>query len=237
MQKLMPKSVKPCKWILLFPILGVIFGLFLLSIPVIGEWMNAERNEQAISSMTSQYDRYEDHAEEIEAQLLQARAFNRILAGEPAVIPAEEVLPYEQQLTFDGNGIMGYVDIPKIKLKMLVYHGTSEEVLAAGAGHVENTSLPVGGTSTHTVISGHSGMKDRRAFDNLRKLSEGDRIRISTLGKILDYRVTYCEIVLPEDTDTLQIVSGRDLLTLVTCTPYGVNDHRLLVHAERIFEE
>ena len=129
---------------------------------------------------------------------------------------------------------MAYIEIPKINLKMLVYHGTSDEVLAVGAGHLEGTSLPVGGPTTHCVITAHSGMKTMKAFDELRLLEVGDCFTVTTLGTSYEYEVESIETVLPYETESLGIVEGEDRVTLVTCTPYGINDHRLLVHGVRI---
>ena len=228
------KSRKRKRWLILFPILGMIAGILLLTYPFAMDQYNEYRNEQAISSMSSVYDRYEDYQEELELQLVNAQAYNAKLAG---VLSESEVVPdYEEQLTFDGGGVMGYLEIPKIHVKMILYHGTSDETLAVGAGHLEGSSLPVGGASTHTVITAHSGMKIMRAFDDIRELEAGDRILLTTLGKQLIYEVENSETVLPYETESLAIIPGEDRLTLITCTPYGINDHRLLVHAVRAQE-
>jgi len=214
------------------PIIGMAAGLLLLLYPFAMDKYNEYRNEQAISSMSSVYDRYEDNKEVIEEQIRSAHNYNAKLAGEYE--GTEQIPEYEELLTFDGEGVMGYVEIPKINVKMMIYHGTDDDTLAIGAGHLEGTSIPVGGTSTHAVITAHSGMKTMRAFDDIRELKKGDRILISVLGKKLVYEVKNQETVLPHEMESLKIISGKDLLTLITCTPYGINDHRLLVHAERV---
>ena len=221
--------------LIILPVIGMAAGLLLLLYPYAMDKYNEYRNEQAISSMSSVYDRYEDNREIIEEQIANARNYNARLAG--GYSGTERVLEYEEQLTFDGEGVMGYVEIPAINVKMMIYHGTDDDTLAVGAGHLEGTSLPVGGPSTHAVITAHSGMKTMRAFDDIRELKKGDRIFLMVLGKKLVYEVESQETVLPYEMESLEIISGKDMLTLVTCTPYGINDHRLLVHAERIAEE
>lgn len=223
------------RWIILLPVLGMIIGILFLIYPFALDQYNEYRNEQAISSMSSVYDRYEDHKEELEKQLENAQAYNARLAGDPT--GNTEIPEYEDQLSFDGEGIMGYIEIPKIRVKMILYHGTGDEILAIGAGHLEGSSLPVGGASTHAVITAHSGMKTMRAFDDIRELEAGDRILVTTLGHRMTYEVESSETVLPYETDSLAIVPGEDRITLITCTPYGINDHRLLVHAVRVTDE
>ena len=229
------KNRKRRRWLIVLPVIGMAAGLLLLLYPYAMDKYNEYRNERAISSMSSVYDRYEDNREIIEEQMADAQRYNARLAGEYE--GTEAVPAYDEQLTFDGGGVIGYVEIPDIGVKMMIYHGTDDDTLAVGAGHLEGTSLPVGGASTHAVITAHSGMKTMRAFDDIRELEKGDRIIISVLGTKLIYEVKSRETVLPYEMDSLEIVPGKDLLTLVTCTPYGINDHRLLVHAERVTGE
>jgi len=129
--------------------------------------------------------------------------------------------------------MMSWIEIPSINVSMPIYHGTSDAVLMAAVGHLEGSSLPVGGTSTHTVLTAHSGMRNLRMFDDIHELEEDDIVLLHTMGDVLAYRVTSSEVVWPDETSSLAIQPGQDLLTLVTCTPYGVNDHRLLVHCVR----
>ena len=145
---------------------------------------------------------------------------------------------YDNQLNIAGNGIMGYVEIPKIQVNLPIYHGTDAEVLDRGVGHLLGSSLPVGGENTHTILSGHSGMASQKMFTDLEQLSPGDIFYLNVLNETLAYQVTEINTVLPYETDLLGIVPGEDLCTLVTCTPYGVNTHRLLVRGYRIpYEE
>ena len=145
---------------------------------------------------------------------------------------------YDSQLNIAGNGIMGYVEIPKIQVNLPIYHGTDAEVLDRGVGHLLGSSLPVGGENTHTILSGHSGMASQKMFTDLEQLTQGDVFYLNVLNETLAYQVTEINAVLPYETDLLGIVPGEDLCTLVTCTPYGVNTHRLLVRGSRIpYEE
>lgn len=168
----------------------------------------------------------------LENCLEQAEAYNASLGHYegPAV---GELLPYGEQLRTGDDEVMAWVEVPKAGIRLAVYHGTSPEALASGAGHLEGTSLPVGGSSSHCVLTAHSGMAESGGFDEVRRLGEGDLFFVHTLGRTYAYRVSQVEVVLPDDVSNLGIQQGRDLCTLVTCTPYGVNDHRLLVHGER----
>ena len=141
---------------------------------------------------------------------------------------------YEIQLDVTGTGIMGYVNIPKINVNLPIYHGTTAETLEQGIGHLLGSSLPVGGTSTHSVLTAHSGMASQKMFSDLNLMEEGDIFHVEVLGEMLTYEVIAINTVLPENTELLGIVSGEDLCTLVTCTPFGVNSHRLLVCGSRI---
>lgn len=214
------------------PIVAIVAGLAILASFPLSElyssWQREGRIEalsQASTSLSQQ-----DKAE----LLQQARSYNEVLAGEPSELDAESVWPYERQLAEDGpDAEFAYVVIPDIALRMPVYHGASDQVLAVGVGHLEWTSLPVGGPSTHTVLTAHSGMSDMKAFDDIRNLRPGDVFAVSVLGDLYAYEVTGSEVVLPDEVQNVAIEPGEDLCTLVTCTPYGVNTHRLLVHAKR----
>lgn len=156
--------------------------------------------------------------------------------SEEALLSASE--DYENQLDIAGNGIMGYVEIPKIQVNLPIYHGTDAEVLDRGVGHLLGSSLPVGGENTHTILSGHSGMASQKMFTDLEQLTQGDVFYLNVLGETLAYQVAEINTVLPYETDLLGIVPGEDLCTLVTCTPYGINTHRLLMCGSRIpYEE
>ena len=141
---------------------------------------------------------------------------------------------YEELLLAEDSGVMGYLEIEKIKLKLPIYHGVSEEALEDGVGHLEGTSLPVGGETTHAVLFGHRGLPSAKLFTDLDQLEAGDTFQITVLDRVLCYEVDDIWVVEPEETDSLNVVPGEDLVTLVTCTPYGVNSHRLLIHGERV---
>ena len=144
---------------------------------------------------------------------------------------------YDETFDIDGKGFIGYIEIPKINVFLPIYHGTDDEVLQKGAGHLHNTSLPIGGKNTHSVISAHSALPSKTLFDYLPDLEEGDEFKIYVLDRTLTYRVDQIKTVLPSEIDDLYVVSGKDLVTLMTCTPYTVNTHRLLVRGERVEDD
>ena len=193
--------------------------------------------------VTNQYKETVDEAtqKELDAAKLAAITYNQKLLGSRTIITdpfdpnAQQVTDeeYESVLNPAGDGVMGTISIPKIHVELPIYHGTSDEVLEEGVGHLQETSVPIGGESTHAVLSGHTGLPSGKIFDNLDQLEVGNYFIITVLGEDHAYRVTSTEVVLPDETDSLVIQPGKDLVTLVTCTPYGVNTHRLLVHAER----
>lgn len=180
-------------------------------------------------------------SERLAEERASAIAYNERMGASMAVLsdpfdPNAEIVyldDYEQIMDLRGDGVMASLEIPEIGVFVPVYHGTSDDVLTKGAGHLVRTSLPVGGESTHCVLVGHTGLPSVKIFDDLEKLEEGSYVILYVLGDRLGYKVCSIEVVEPEETSSLAIVEGRDLLTLVTCTPYGVNSHRLLVHAER----
>ena len=141
---------------------------------------------------------------------------------------------YEKVLNVDGNGLIGYIDIPKINVYLPIYHGTTDKILAKGAGHLQNTSLPVGGESTHSVISAHTAYPGETFFDYLTDMQEGDEFYVHVLDRVLKYEVDSIKVVLPEETDYLRVIRGEDHVTLLTCTPYSINTHRLLVRGKRV---
>lgn len=147
-------------------------------------------------------------------------------------------MPYAGLLNVDGSGAMGYLTIPSIDVNLVIYHGTGEDVLQKGVGHLQGTSLPVGGTGSHCVLSAHSGLSSKKLFTDLDKLVEGDVFYLHILGEVLAYQVDQIKVVLPNETEDLRINAEQDYVTLLTCTPYGVNTHRLLVRGTRIpYEE
>lgn len=196
--------------------------------------------------MVSYYDEESIKLSETEKEqmLEDARAYNQEMLGnidliDPSSKENTEIDErYQSLLNPDGTGMMGYIHIPKINIELPIYHGTSEAVLQAGVGHFWGTSLPVGGESTHTVLTGHRGLPTKTLFTNIDKLEEGDIFYIKVLDETLAYQIDQILTVLPEETDALAIESGKDYATLVTCTPYAINTHRLLVRGYRIpYEE
>ena len=172
---------------------------------------------------------------ELTAQRQAAEQYNAMLSGTAAITEggaSAPPLPYAQQLTV--GGVMCYVDIPKINVYLPVQHGTAADTLERAVGHVVGTSLPVGGSSTHAVLSAHSGMASSKLFSDIDQLAEDDMFYIHVLGEVLAYKVDAVHTVLPTDTSLLQIEDGKDYVTLVTCTPFGVNTHRLLVRGHRV---
>ncbi len=201
-------------------------------------------NENAVSSVIASLKEAQGEDDEVyEEALAAARAYNEELAdgnvklkdfysSDTAAVTEE----YYSLLNMTDSGIMGYIEIPSIDLELPIYHGTDDSSLANGAGHLMGTSLPVGGESTHAVLSGHTGLSVSRLFTDISQLTYEDVFYIHIFGQTLCYEVDLIKVVLPDETDDLQIVSGEDYCTLVTCTPYGINSHRLLVRGSRISE-
>lgn len=209
-------------------------GLVLLLYPTIGDYWNQLHSAKVISDYTAQLQSME-HVD-YEKLLQEAEAYNLSLLGRENQyeLPENRIEDYDNQLNLTGDGIMGYVEIPRINCKLAIYHGTDEDALVTGVGHVEWSSLPVGGLGTHSVISGHRGIPTAKLFTDIDKLVEKDTFILHVLGKTLTYEVDQILVVLPEEISALQIEEDKDLCTLLTCTPYGVNTHRLLVRGHRI---
>lgn len=209
----------------------MLLGLAMLLYPLVSDWTRAYRDHQAVSQMQSTYNEADDP--EAQRELHQADLYNQKLAGQEV---SEEVEPYDQQLALT-KPYMAYLVCPKIDLEMPIYHGVDQEALAAGIGHVETTSLPVGGETSNCVISAHSGMPDMRAFDDIRQLEPGDLFALDALGRECVYEVDSVQTISQDDYESwekaIALVPGQDTCLLVTCTPYGVNDHRLLVRGHR----
>ena len=225
-----------------FIVIIFLAGLSLLLYPFVANQWNNHRQKQLISS-------YEDNLTELtEAgdidyakELKTAQAYNDALV--PSILPdsfavadarEEEDSAYMNCLNLTGDGMMGIVEIPKIAIKLPIYHGTSDEVLQQAAGHLEGSSLPIGGESTHAVISAHRGLPSASLFTDLDQLEEGDHFLIHVLNETLCYEVDKISVVKPEETSSLAVEEGKDLVTLLTCTPYGVNTERLLVRGHRV---
>lgn len=210
---------------------GVV-ALGLLLYPLVGELLS-ERYHSDIETVYTAAIEGTDKTE-LTAQREAAEQYNAMLSGAAITEGGASAPPlaYAQQLTV--GGVMAYVDIPKINVYLPVQHGTDADTLERAVGHVVGTSLPVGGSSTHAVLSAHSGMASSKLFSNIDQLTEGDMFYIHVLGEVLAYKVDAIHTVLPTDTSLLQIADGKDLVTLVTCTPFGINTHRLLVRGHRI---
>lgn len=217
-----------------FLILILVIGLSLLLYPSFADYWNSFTSSRAIASYTDQIATMD--TETYRHIWDEAWEYNRSLIDRPNsyLLSDEQRAEYERLLDISGLGIMGYIEVPSINVSLPVYHGTSESVLQVAVGHLEWTSLPVGGESSHCVVSGHRGLPSARLFTDLDKLVEGDYFMLHVLEETLTYEVDQIRIVLPHETEELLIKEGKDLCTLVTCTPYGVNSHRLLVRGHRV---
>ena len=218
------------RWLLAAACGAVAFGLLLY--PLMGEFLNEKYHSDIETAYTAAIE--DTNTAELEQQRQAAEQYNAMLSGAAIAEGGASAPPlaYAQQLTV--GGVMAYVDIPKIGVYLPVQHGTGAETLEKSVGHVVGTSLPVGGSSTHAVLSAHSGMASSKLFSDIDQLAEGDTFYIHVLGDTLAYRVDAIHTVLPTDTNLLQIEDGKDYVTLVTCTPFGINTHRLLVRGHRV---
>lgn len=210
---------------------GVV-ALGLLLYPLVGELLSEKYHSDVETSYTAAIEDTDDA--ELTTQREAAEQYNVMLANATISEGGADAPPlaYTEQLTV--GGVMCYVDIPKINVYLPVQHGTGADTLEKSVGHVVGTSLPVGGSSTHAVLSAHSGMASAKLFSDIDQLEKGDVFYIRVLGEVLAYQVDSINIVLPTDTSLLQIEEGKDLVTLVTCTPFGINTHRLLVRGNRV---
>lgn len=225
----------------LMPVLLILLGLAVLLYPVVAtQWNNYQQTKVAEDYRALMDEAVEKDPDSMQQALDAAREYNREGRGGPILDPwqsrdatgNEEYQAYLRQLS--GLPAMAQIAIPSIKVNLPVMHGTSDQVLNKAVGHLFGTSLPVGGPDTHAALTGHTGLTNATLFDNLIDVEEGDAIYLAVFGEKLKYEVHDIQVVLPEDTDSLKTVPGEDLLTLVTCTPYGINTHRLLVHAHRV---
>ena len=214
-------------------ILLFLAGLSLLLYPTVSNWWNSRFQAQAIQNYTSSV--AELDTEKYAALWADVNAYNQALLerDNPFKLSDEMLEQYNELLNVSGSGVMGYVEIPRINSSMPIYHGTDEAVLQVAIGHLEWTSLPVGGESTHSVISGHRGLPSAELLTHIDKMQLGDSFYIHVLDQVLQYRVDNIAVVEPDDASLLQVVEGMDYMTLVTCTPYGINSHRLLVRGVR----
>lgn len=212
----------------------LVVGLCLIGYPSFSDYWNSFHQSRAIMSYAETVANMDQ--DKYDALIQAAEDYNAALAktGINWQMTDEQQEKYDSLLNFDGTGNMGYINIPKINVELPIYHGTSDSVLQTSIGHLEETSLPVGGESTHTVLSGHRGLPSAKLFTDLDQLQEGDTFTLNILNQTLTYEVDQIRIVEPTDLSDLQIVDGKDYCTLVTCTPYGINTHRLLVRGHRI---
>lgn len=222
----------------IYALLCVAVGLLLCLYPLISNGINQRMAMADIRYINAQTDSLS--SQEKLSCLAAAREYNRVLASEGVFLTepfretqASAAASYEELLCFDTSGIMGFLEIPCIEVKLPIFHGTQEAVLQKGVGHLKGSSLPVGGESTHAVLTGHTGEHTAKLFTDLVRMKQGDLFFVTILGDKLAYCVDEIRICLPEDTGKLRIERGEDQVTLVTCTPYGVNDHRLLVRGTR----
>ena len=224
------KKLKP-----LFAILTaalILFSAVCFLYPAISNAINEQYNESRIDDYNNNVDSISQ--EDLDDYFSVAEKYNNALAADVSTDDSKlSILSHYDEILDLDNGVMGYVEIPSINVHLPIYHGESEDVLTKGAAHLEHTSFPIGGESTHVCISAHCGYPTQKFFDDIDELENGDEIYIYVLDRTLKYTVTGTDVVEPDDSSKLEVVQGKDLLTLVTCTPYGVNSHRLLVHAER----
>ncbi len=211
-----------------------ITGLSLLLYPTVSNYWNAQHQTQAVVDYTERIEKMDDSEKLLEVD--RAVSYNSMLVdnGRRFSPNKEEKEFYNSVLSVDDNGMMGYITIPELRLKLAIYHGVDESVLQVGIGHIEGSSLPVGGDSTHCVISGHRGLPSAKLFTDIDKLVIGDVFMLHVYDELLTYEVDQILIVEPEDYSALAIEEGKDYCTLVTCTPYGINTHRLLVRGHRV---
>ena len=215
-------------------LLILLIGAGLIAYPSFANWWNSFHQSRAVASYAETVANM--NTEEYERIISKAQAYNRKLSrsGILWTLDEDEEKEYKEQLDIGTSGIMGYIDIPKIDVMLPIYHGIEESILQVAVGHIPGTSLPVGGKGSHCVVSGHRGLPSARLFTDIDKLVEGDSFTITVLNKTLTYEVDQIRTVLPTDLSDLQIEKGKDYVTLVTCTPYGINTHRLLVRGHRI---
>ena len=228
---------KADKILLVISLILILGGCCIFLYPNVSNYFAEKNQVEAIR----EYDKLivQIDEESLANEWAKAQTYNENLSGEPVHDPFVEgsgyALPenYKEVLNLSEDGIMAYIEIPKISVYLPIYHGTSNEVLEKGVGHIQSTSVPIGGESTHSVLTGHTGLPSAELFTRLDELVVGDIFYIHVLDEVLTYKVYETKVILPDKIDELQISSGNDFITLVTCTPYGVNTHRLLVKAER----
>lgn len=224
------KKLKPLFVILTAAL--ILFSAVCFLYPAISNAINEQYNESRIDDYNNNVDSISQ--EDLDDYFSVAEKYNNALAADVSTDDSKlSILSHYDEILDLDDGVMGYVEIPSINVRLPIYHGESEDILEKGAAHLEHTSFPIGGESTHACISAHCGYPTQKFFDDIDELENGDEIYIYVLDRTLKYSVIGTDVVEPDDSSKLEVVQDKDLLTLVTCTPYGVNSHRLLVHAER----
>lgn len=225
---------KKRNWSNVILVMIFLLGLSLLLYPTISDYWNSFHQSRVIASYSENVANMDN--EEYQQQVSAAKSFNKKLLKKKyqwTLNDAEKEI-YEAILNITETGIMGYIEIPSLNTTLPIYHGTDEKVLQIAIGHLEGSSLPVGGESTHSVVSGHRGLPSAKLFSDLDEMENGDIFMLHILDETLTYEVDQIRIVLPEEVKDIEIIEGKDLCTLVTCTPYGINSHRLLVRGHRV---
>lgn len=212
----------------------LIIGIIMLLYPTLSNYYNSFHQTHVVEKYEESVNKLED--ERYNNELIKARIYNQKLTEKinPFYPSSEEHREYMKLLNIAGDNIMGYIVIPKINCKVPIYHGTEEKIMQVAIGHIEGSSLPIGGESTHCVISGHRGLPQSKLFTNLNELEKKDTFTLHVLNEVLEYEVDQIMIVEPQEIEELAIEEGKDYCTLVTCTPYGINTHRLLVRGHRV---
>lgn len=229
----MKKFISKLTTVLLVCVL--IIGIGIMAYPTVSDWWNQLHQSKAIATYAEAV--ADTNEEEIEAMWAAAEAFNEKIAARGlslSDLPDDLEEEYEKTLDVSGTGIMGYIEIDSVHIRLPIYHGTSEGVLQIAVGHIAGTSLPVGGTNTHCILSAHTGLPSAKLFTDIDQLEIGDTFELVILDRTLTYEVDKIDVVLPEEVSGLKIEEGQDLVTLETCTPYGINTHRLLVRGHRV---
>ena len=213
-------------------VIVMVIGLAIIIYPAFSNWWNMQHMTRAIASYVEEVEKIDDGGKQ--EMLDEAVKYNSKLSSLDFTLTDEEYAEYESVLDVSGTGIMGYIQIPVINVNLPIYHGTEEKVLSIAVGHIAGTAIPVGGKGTHSVLSGHRGLPSAKLFSDLDLVKEGDIFTISVLDEVLTYQVDQIHIVLPEEISDLAVNPNEDYVTLITCTPYGVNTHRILVRGKRI---
>ena len=214
----------------------MVCGTIIFLYPTISNYINSKKQIEVIAQYKEKVSEIDEETLNIEHE--KAKKYNENLNRKKLTNYDSKITSlYENILNFSQNGIMAYIEIPKISTYLPIYHNTLDEKMKKGIGHIKNTSLPIGGKSTHSVLTGHTGISKAKLFTRLNELEVNDNFYIHVLERKLTYKIYNKKVVLPTELEDLQIVEGSDLITLVTCTPYGINTHRLLVQGERVEEK